>query len=253
MPLLIYALLAVSLCFSSVTLAKELRIAIGAALPPYVLDHNNAGIEVDIITEALKVKGYTVSFHFVPNLRLLRRLKNREVDGTVQNSIFDIGKAVNIKVYDSATTITYHNYAIAFRDKNLQIYAIKDLLNKRVLAFQNATKYLGSVYATMAKNNADYREHAKQSLQVKQLYADRVDVIISEKRIFNYWKQQAQSRGELYRRNLNRELQFHNIFAPSARNVKFVDSQTRDDFNDGLRLIKGTGLYQTIIDKYEDM
>ena len=232
---------------------KAVRIAIGIALPPYVLDENNAGIEVEIIKEALKVKGYSVSFHYVPNLRLLRRLKNREVDGTAQNSIFDIGSEVNMRVYDSETTITYHNFAIAFEDKKFQIHSINDLVNKRVLAFQNASKYLGPVYAAMAKNNQDYREHAKQSLQVKQLYADRVDVVISEKRIFNYWRSQAQSEGALYERNSHKTLKYHNIFSASPRNVKFIQRQTRDDFNAGLKVIKASGLYQAIIKKYEHM
>jgi len=245
------ALFAVS--FSCMAQASELRIAIGIALPPYVLDKNNAGIEVEIIKEALKVKGYSVSFHFVPNLRLLRRLKNKEVDGTAQNSIFDIGSEVNMTVYDSDTTITYHNYAIAFDDKKFQIHSIEDLLNKRVLAFQNASKYLGPIYAAMAKNNENYREHAKQSLQVKQLYADRVDVVISERRIFNYWKSQAQSQGALFSRNSHKSLKFHNIFSASPRNVKFVERQTRDDFNAGLKVIKASGLYQAIIKKYEHM
>ncbi|EPJ49580.1 MAG: hypothetical protein OFPI_24240 [Osedax symbiont Rs2] len=253
MPLLKYVLIAVSLFASFASQAKELKIAIGVELPPYVLNQNSAGIEVDIITEALKVKGHTVSFHFIPNLRLPGRLKNREVDASAQNAYFDIGKEINTPVYDSATTINYHNFAIAFSDRNFQIQSVADLAGKRVLAFKNATKYLGTEFAEMAKGNDTYKEEAKQSNQVKQLYAGRVEVVISEKRIFNYWKHQAETQGELLRKNKGKQLQFHTIFDAAPRNVKFLERETRDDFNEGLKFIKASGLYYAIIKKYENM
>jgi len=253
MSLLKYVLFTVSLCLSSFALAKELRIAIGSELPPYVINQMSGGIEIDIIREALKATGHTVSFHLVNNKRLVKRLQNRDVDGTAENSSFDMAKVVNFSIYESETTITYHNFAIAFDYKNFQIHSISDLANKRILAFQNATKYLDPAYATMTEDNDDYKEHSKQSLQVKQLYASRVDVVISGKRIFNYWKNQAESEGSLSQKNIQKKLIFHNIFEASPRNVKFVDRRIRDDFNHGLRLIKESGLYQEIIEKYEHM
>ncbi len=253
MPFIIIALFAVSFSLSSIALAKEVRIAIGTELPPYVLYQSSTGIEVDVIREALKVNGHTVTFHFIPYLRVQRSLKNQVIDGTVQNSTIVTGKEGSHAVYDSETTIYYHNFAIAFDDKNFQIHSINDLVNKRVLAFQNATITLGAAYAAMAKKNEDYREHPKQSLQVKQLYAGRVEVLISDKRIFNYWKSKAESEGELLRNNKMKKLKFHTIFKASARNVKFLDRNLRDDFNDGLRSIKASGLYQDIINKYEDI
>ena len=253
MLLLKHVLLSMTLSLSFVAQAKSLQIAIGSQLPPYVLEQMSAGMEVDIIREAFKVKGHTVSFQFVPNLRLLRKLLNEKLDGTAVNSSYDIAKEINMPIYNSDTTIIYHNFAIAFAYKNFQIQSVNDLVNKRVLGFQNAIKYLGSAYAAMAVNNDDYREHPIQSLQVKQLYAGRIDVVISEKRIFNYWKNHAESEGYLFRKNKNKKLKFHNIFEASHRNVKFVDRSTRDDFNQGLRIIKENGLYQAIIKKYENI
>ena len=253
MSFLKFALSLVSLSLSCVTLAKDLRIVIGAELPPYVFNQMSAGIEVDIIKEALKVKGHTVSFQFVPYLHLQSRLYNRELDGIAQNTIFDIGKEADITVYESDTTIKYHNFAITFLDKNFQMESINDLANKKVLAFQNASRYLGSVYAAMADSNDEYREYPKQSFQVKQLYAGKVDVVISEKRIFNYWKGQAESEGSLDLKDIKKKLKFHNIFEASSRNVKFLDRNIRKDFNYGLEFIKATGLYQSIINKYENM
>ena len=252
MSLIKYALFAVSFTLSSVTLAKDLRISIGTELPPYVFYQNSTGIEVEIIREALKVKGHTVSFYFVPNMLVQKSLKNREIDATVQNSKFVISEEANLTVYDSDTTVNYHNFAIAFDSQNFQIQSINDLVNKRVLAFQNASKYLGSDYAAMAEKNEDYREHPKQSVHVNDLYAGKIEVLISDKRIFNYWKSQAESKGRLYGNEMMK-LKFHTIFEASARNVKFLERNTRDDFNDGLKFIKASGVYQSIIKKYESM
>ena len=248
-----YVVFMVSVFLSTVALAKDLQIVIGDELPPYVFKQMNAGIEVDIIKEALKVRGHRVSFQFVHYLHLQTRLNTRELDGIAQNTIFDIGKEANIRLYESDTTIKYHNFAITFLDQINKIDSINDLVNKKILAFQNASRYLGPVYAEMADNNEGYREYPQQSFQVKQLYAGKIDVVISEKRIFNYWRSQAESKGSLESKDIKKKLKFHNIFEASPRNVKFLDSSIRDDFNYGLKYIKASGLYQGIINKYENM
>ena len=85
------------------------------------------------------------------------------------------------------------------------------------------------------------------------LYAGKIDVVISERRIFNYWRSQAESKGSLKGKDIKKKLKFHNIFEASPRNVKFLDRDIRDDFNYGLKYIKASGLYQGIINKYENM
>jgi len=253
MHLLKHLLFVLSLSISCVVVAKDLRIVIGAELPPYVFNRMSSGIEIDIIKEALKVKDHTVSFEVVPYMRLQSSLKAREVDGIAQNTVYDIGKEANVIVHESDTTVKYHNFAITFLDKNFKIESIQELANKKILAFQNSNRYLGPVYAAMANTNARYREHPSQAFQIKQLYSGKVDVVIADKRIFYYWKNHAQSEGGLDPKNKMRQLKFHSIFEASARNVKFLDRDIRDDFNYGLGVIKANGLYGDILDSYENM
>jgi polar amino acid transport system substrate-binding protein len=226
---------------------------IGGDLPPYVFNQMNSGIEIEIIREALKVKKHTVVFVSLPPSRLKGKLKTRKVDGVSENSISNLADEVGISVYTSLKTVDYHNFAISSASTKLQINSIEDLKKVSVLAFKNASKYLGVEFAEMSKENQLYKEDPNQSLQVKKLLAGRVAIVISEKRIFNYWKHESVLENPLFNRNKNKGVKFHDIFEPSPRSVNFIDKNLRDVFNYGLREIKENGLYIESIKKYEEL
>lgn len=230
---------------------NKITIAIGKALPPYVIQDDDTGIEVDIIRNALRAKGYIVDFQYLPNLRIPIHFKKKIVNGIAANAAYDIGKNINAKVYHTNTTIVYQNYAIALESRKFKITRIDDLVDKKVIGFQNATNYLGPVFASMAKRNKFYEENASQNLQVNRLYKHRTDVVISDKRIFLYWRNNAVYKAILQLHDVTQPTKFYPIFPPAPRRCSFSDEKVRNDFNEGLEIIHKNGTYDKILAKYK--
>jgi polar amino acid transport system substrate-binding protein len=47
-------------------------------------------------------------------------------------------------------------------------------------------------------------------------------------------------------------LKFYPIFPDAPRHCAFTDGAVRDDFNEGLKIIRENGVYDRILEKYED-
>ncbi len=243
-------MLVAPLSMAPVCAAQEVKVGIGFAIPPYVIKETNSGVEVDIIREAFKAQGHKATFVYLPNLRLPLAFSQGEVDCIATNAAYDLAVDIKGKVFASKITAVFQNYAVSLRDRNLNIKRIMDLADKEVLGFNNAAKYLGPDFTAMANNNDRYWELADQSLQVRLLYSQRADVVVSDKRIFLWWREKlAQSKVPLPI-DLDQPLIFSPIFPPAPRHVAFSDSALRDAFDAGLSAIKENGITQSIATQY---
>ena len=161
--------------------AKDVTLVAGLSLPPYIIQESNSGIEYDIIKEALAAKGHKLTIKYVPFVRLIVDYKKYDGAITINESSGATGEYSDV-------VVTYKNYAISLKDKGVAVANIQDLKDKKIVAFQNATKYLGDEYAAVAKGNSKYSEQGKQDLQVKMLYSGRADLIVSDINIFKYFR-----------------------------------------------------------------
>ncbi|MFP4085933.1 MAG: substrate-binding periplasmic protein [Desulfobacteraceae bacterium] len=218
---------------------RELTLAVGLALPPYNIQETDSGMELDIVREALGLKGYTVKAKFVPFARVKRELIHKKVDGALT-----ITPDCGIVVFYSDKHIVCQNVAVTLKKNQIDIQDIGDLRDKSVVAFQDATTYLGEAFAEMAKENPQYREIADQSLQINLLYSDRIDAIVLDKNIFQYLRKHND------RVDTSQPVDVRPIFDPSPFRVAFIDKQVRDDFNEGLKQLRKTGRYDEIVSQY---
>lgn len=252
--ILLANLLFACILFSHPTVyAGEISIAIGMSLPPYAMEEKNSGMEVEIIREAFKIKGHSVVFNYVPNLRIPMLLKDKKVDGIAVNSSYDVAGDIKLKVFRSETTLFYQNCAISLTERHLNMNSIEDLADKSVIAFNNATKYLGQEFASMASKNKQYKETSDQAKQVINIYMKDSEVAVSDKNIFLYWKNVIGSRADFQQPEINNPIVFSPIFPPSPRNCAFIDETLRNEFDDGLKRIHHNGVYDLISDKYEKL
>lgn len=231
--MLIFAILFVSVN----THARDITLVAGLSLPPYIIQEENKGIEYDIIKEALANKGHTLKLEYVPFVRLV--VDYKKFDGAVT-----INESSGVAGNYSEVVVTYQNYAISLKDKNLSINSIQDLKPLNIVAFQNATKYLGNEFAELAKDNPNYAEQGNQESQVKMLYSGRADAIVSDINIFKFYRKNIKNF------DTSADITLHEIFPGTDYKVLFNDSQIRDDFNAGLAELKSSGKYQAIIDGY---
>ncbi len=218
---------------------KELTLAVGLAIPPYNIPETKSGIELDIVQEALKNKGYTIKPKYVPFARVKRELKDQTVDGALT-----INPDSGIEAFYSDEHITCENVVISLKGNKFNIKDVNDLRGKSVLAFQDATRYLGKDFASMAKQNRKYREISKQQIQINLLYSNRVDTIVLDKNIFYYHRQ----RNDMV--DTSQPIDTWHIFPPTPFSVAFVDEEVRNDFNEGLKQLRKTGRYDEIWEKY---
>ncbi len=222
--------------------AADLKIGVGNTLPPYFILENNKGIEMEIIQEALMTKGHTATPVYLPFARIPLYMRQGKVDCTSP-----INEASNIKAHFSDVHITYQNYAISLVSSNLSIKNITDLRNKSVLAFQDATKYLGQELQGMAKTNPLYREEADQLDQASQLFNKHTEVIIADGNIFKYFSRQLINEIDAPQGTV-----YHRLFPATTYKVAFNDEAIMKDFNAGLKQIKASGLYDKIFSRYID-
>lgn len=218
---------------------KELTLAVGLAIPPYNIPETKSGIELDIVREALKDKGYTIKPKYVPFARVKRELKDQTVDGALT-----INPDSGIEAFYSDQHITCENVVISLKGNKFNIKDVNDLRGKSVLAFQDATRYLGKDFASMAKENRKYREISKQQIQINLLYSNRVDTIVLDKNIFYYHRQ----RNDMV--DTSQPIDTWHIFLPTPFSVAFVDEEVMNDFNEGLKQLRKTGRYDEIWEKY---
>lgn len=219
---------------------RDLVIATSSSIPPYVITDQHRGIVVEILQEALLPRGHQIEFVYAPNRRVEHMIEERQVDGVYNlaaNSLQD--------VFYSDAIVDYHNVAITLADFPRTIDSLEALQGLRVVVFQNAPKFLGPEFGKLIEEGHDFPEVSNQRSQVLMLFRGRADVIIMERRIFEYFHNQLLASGEIGGGH-----RIHALFPPAPRYAAFIDKDIRDQFNAGLQALKDSGRLQAIIERY---
>ncbi len=223
--------------------AAEIIMAVGRSLPPYVIVDEWRGLEYDVVREALELEGHTIAPRFMAYARVVKELESGMVDAAMT-----MRPDTGVHAHYSDSHVTYRNYAITLAKRNLTINSPAELAGKTVMAFQNATLYLGAEFKAMAERNPGYREEAKQAVQPTLLYLDRIDAVVADRNIFGWFANTPDVKGKA---DTSQALRFHPIFAPTHYHVAFRDPALRDSFNRGLRKLRESGQYAKITARYQ--
>jgi len=220
--------------------ADDVVVAVSLTKPPYVIEKQKAGIEYDIVREALAYKGHRMIPKFMPQRRILHEYQRGMVDGVFSVRPFD-----GLKGFVSDSTISYQNFAVTLDTQEFEISSLSDLTGKTIIAFQNAKHFLGPEFVAAMDRAASYMEARDQFSQAKMLFTERAEVAIGDKAIIQYFARRVP-----IERRTGKKLVFHKIFEPSKYHSAFWKEQIRDDFNEGLRHLRETGRYDEIFRKY---
>lgn len=226
--------------FSTLNMAVELRVSVAKGLPPYIISDQNQGVELDIVREALALKGHSIKTVFLPIKRVSSFFDKGKVDAALTvNELSSLKHA-----HYSDPYITYQNVVIGLAERNLKIETLKDLDGYSLVAFQHAEQYLGEDFAAMARRNAKYSERADQNLQISLLFSKRTDLVVMDINIYKYYKKL-----ETFA-DTSQPVSVFKLFPPSNYKVAFRDKSIQEDFNEGLRMLRVSGRYQEIIRSY---
>lgn len=223
--------------------AAEISVVFSRFTPPYVLD-DGGGINVDIVRESLVHEGYQVNAIYLPLTRALDMFAEKRVDGTAL-----IAESSGVKAHYSREFVQYHNRAFALKARKLDIRSMADLKDKNIVAFQQASKYLGPHFGQVVGDNPNYKEMANQEQQTLMLLLGRIDVAIMEDKIFRFYREKLIAEGRVPR---SVEWEVFDLFEPNSYKTAFIDPKVRDDFNRGLAAIRRNGQYDAIYRRYID-
>ena len=222
--------------FSHINKEREVIIAASASIPPYVFAKTDSGIHLGLIKAALKANGFAnINVQYMSNKRAEHQLHNKGVD-----ILLNYAGRSSPGIYPSKPVLSYENVAITLKRNKYNIDEIEGMFNKNVLAFQNATAYLPSIFKSNVKHFSSYQEVINQKAQIDKLLKGWVDVIVLDKRILYYYYNQYKS---------PEAVQIYTLFPKAKRPAYFNNLSLATEFDIGLALIKQNGTYKRIVDK----
>lgn len=222
--------------------AEEVSMTFDETIVPFVLAKENAGIQVEIVREALALKGHTLVAVYVSAKRMMHELKIDAVDAASSGSYdpatekgFHYGKA----------PFSYRNAFFTLEERELGIKEPADLDGLRVATFQNA-KLIWPDWLEPVDEQKNYIEVANQALQPKMLERGRVDAVVADQTIFAYYT-------KLLEKESGKKLKTTHAFSftdPVSFPPVFKSEKIKDDFNEGLQSLLDSGRHAEIFDKY---
>jgi polar amino acid transport system substrate-binding protein len=166
---------------------------------------------------------------------------DKQVDGTTI-----IQESSGLPVAYSGNFMQYHNRAFALKSQHLSISSPRDLTDKRVIAFQNARKYLGEDFGRIAAANPRYKEMARQKGQTLMLLLGRADVVVMDESIFRFYLNELVAEG----RAADHDYVAFDVFPPTPFKAAFNDPKVRDAFDRGIAAMRKDGRYDALYRTY---
>lgn len=222
---------------------KHVHIATSASIPPYFIKEQDKGIVADIIKESFKTQGYKVSFSYFSNNEIQKSLLTKHVVGAFN---FPTRKISNL--YYTKPIIHYENIVVTLTKTGHNIESLSDLTNLNVGSFENSLNFLGDDFKNKVNDFTSYTEYKIQEEQVKDLLNKKVDAIIIDKNIFDFYYHKISGNQS----NKNHEITKSFLFPRSARPLAFLNKKLRNEFDKGFIKLQESGDYYKILHKYVD-
>ncbi len=221
-------------------ISPQIDMLAGLPKPPFIIEENGAGLQLDLVREAFISVNQQVNFTHLPLGRSISGFKRFNADGiTTLPADYQ-----HPSIFVSKPYIKYQNVAVSLTDSEVRVDSVKGLSGKSIVAFQNAKKFLGDDYNASVSLSTDYREIADQNQQIEMLFSRRTEVIILDVNIFKHFVKTHV--GGRY----NQHFIIHQIFDEREYSAGFNSAQHRDLFDQGVALIKEQGVYQLVLDRY---
>jgi polar amino acid transport system substrate-binding protein len=228
-------------CLSATAAAQVLHVGFGTHKPPYVFEGQPRGLEYELVERAAHNAGFELTAYYAPMERLHLMLRRGEID-----AITTTNESSGVPAFYSDVYIHYQNMAVALAKRGYHIERIADLGNYSISTFQRARWLMGPEFERMAKNNPRYREEASQINRNRLLYSGRIDIVVGDKRIIRYLDRDVADQVDV-----TQPLAWFDIFPPTLYRVGFRLDEQRRRFNEGLRLLRESGEYQRIEQRYQ--
>lgn len=224
--------------------AASVRMGFGDNLPPYILVEQDGGIEVEVVREALALRGHRLRAEYLPMGRLPVAYRTGRVDAIMM----DVGEDMTGRGYYAEPPVLYDNVFYTLRARRLRIERPEQLRGRSIMAFVGAAKRYPAWLGALSRS-PDYAERNNQEAQPLLLALGRYDVVLSDRTIFQYHVRQRRKRDPAFAMPAVDEHPFTRADPHDYRPV-FRDAAIRDDFDAGLAQLRKSGRYRAIYAKY---
>lgn len=222
--------------------ADKVFLAVPLSMQPYFIAESSSGLAYESIEAAFAARGHQVFPVYISERDLDENIldKRPDIDCAGFKSARDSEEWFSVDDY-----FPFHDHAVSLAANNLQIDNIADLQDKSVIAYRGARKQLGAEFSALMAENLQYREIANHRAQVKLLLKHRVQVIIADKLLI-----------EWYVRYLDLELEepaelaYHDLFLPVHLRFACRQPGLLQDFRSGLEEISSKGELDKIFSRY---
>lgn len=220
--------------------AEPVAVGMSIAIPPYFIKEIDGGIEYEVIQKSFHRFGYAVTpvFHLAGTK--IQAYRSKEVQ-----CISTIAAGSNLPGFLSNPVVTFQNAVITLSKNKIKVNSLDDLRQLNVLGFAGAKKYLGSAYAEAVAKNLHYRERMKNELLPVLLYKGRVNAVVTDVMIFEFYRSKIS-----HRMDVKEPYTIHPLFPAADFGILCHDQKLIDAFNAGLQQVKQPDVYQKIVDKY---
>ncbi|MFD1623459.1 substrate-binding periplasmic protein [Azospirillum griseum] len=226
--------------------ADALRM-VALSFPPLIYDDGGkpAGIAYEIVTEAMKKAGHTISVEIMPWARALDTVKEGGAD-----AIFTAYKTPEREQFLNYSTEVLVPQVVSFfvtKDSTITFDGDLTKLGKAKIGVVNQISY-GSVIDEAIKSGvlASVEKSNDSDSNVKKLLSGRYDVMPSNRYVAQYFLKQQGALDQV--KELTPEVQSipSYIAFTKARDT----AKLRADFDAGVAAMKANGSYQQILDKF---
>lgn len=220
--------------------AQSYKVVVGHSKPPYIIENNQTGFELELIQQLLINIGKNPEFIFIPFGRSEKMLSVPGISAVM---------TANKKMFPNISTLSesyidYQNVAISLKKNTISLNRIADIANYSIASFQLAQKLLGDEFATAVAHSPMFIQVANQERQVELLLHERVDILVMDIKIFLH------NLAKLRKSQKHSDIQFHHVFPVSRYSVAFKNSGDVTAFNQALTDFKSTEKYQHLVEKY---
>jgi len=219
---------------------QPFKVVLGLSKPPYVIEENHSGFELELIQQILTMIGKAPEFIFIPYGRSEKMLALPDIDAvmTVNKHIFP-----NIETL-SKNYINYQNVAISLKENAVSINSIADISHYSIASFQIAHKILGVEFAEAVTNSPIYIQVVDQEKQLELLFLGRVEVVVMDLKIFLYYL------NKLKLNERENDIKVHHVFPINPYSMAFKNADDVSAFNQAMKKYKMTADYQKLLEKY---
>ncbi len=225
--------------------ALEVHMAFGDNLPPYIITSTDSGIELDVVREALALRGHVLRAHYFP----MGRIAHTFISGQVDAIMMDVG--VDMAPYGghyATPPVLYENVFFTLKRRHLAIHVPNDLNRLTVMSFVGAAARY-PLWLAPREHSQLQSERNNQAAQPLLLALGRYDAVLSDRTIFRYYMTEQERVDPSFTAPPVDEHVFTQADPRHYRPV-FRSAAIQRDFDAGLAQLRRNGRYQAIYHKY---